>query len=162
VKRPPPAVQVDLAPSDEEVGELARRLRAFTERKAGRRLNARKFAVWLRAHDGALLGGVVGITYWDWLRVDQLWLDATVRGCGWGRCLLIAAEKIARRRGCRGAWLDTRAVQAPGFFRRLGYRRFGRLKELARTEGGRDWLFKDLTVRDAPLGRRRAQPGGGR
>src|SRR5712692_3247481 len=47
----------------------------------------------------------------SWLHIDNLWLDEALRGCGWGRRLLATAERVAVRRGCRGAWLDTRSFQ---------------------------------------------------
>jgi hypothetical protein len=40
---------------------------------------------------------------------------------------MAAMEDAARRRGCRAAWLDTFSFQAPGFYRGLGYRVFGKL-----------------------------------
>ena len=39
------------------------------------------------------------------------------------------AEDEARRRGCRGIWLDSFTFQAPGFYQRLGYEIFGALDD---------------------------------
>ena len=78
--------------------------------------------------DGALLGGLCGRTYWDWLWVGQVWVDESRRGQGVGRTLMDAAEEEARRRGCNHAFLDTVSLQAPGFYEKLGYRVIGTLE----------------------------------
>jgi ribosomal protein S18 acetylase RimI-like enzyme len=141
--RPGVALRIDEKPSEADVRHLGARLSAFTELRSGRALNARKFAVWLRDADGRLVGGLVGTTYWDWLHIDNLWLDEALRGCGWGRRLLETAERVAVRRGCRGVWLDTRSFQAPAFYERMGYRQFGELEELA-PHVRRHWFWKEL------------------
>jgi len=127
MKRPRVALHVDEKPRRAEMMKIVRALRAFNERATGRALNRREFAVYVRDARGALVGGLLGITYWDWMYVDWLWLDESVRGRGTGRKLMARAERIAVRRGCRGAWLDTFSFQAPGFYRRMGYREVGRM-----------------------------------
>lgn len=44
------------------------------------------------------------------------------------RHLMRHAERIAVEAGCRGVHLDTHDFQAPGFYERLGYQRFGQLE----------------------------------
>jgi GNAT superfamily N-acetyltransferase len=44
---------------------------------------------------------------------------------GLGSKLLKRAESLARRRGSRLIHLNTYSFQAPGFYEKLGYRRFG-------------------------------------
>ncbi len=77
---------------------------------------------------GAIVGGLIGATYWEWLHVDLLWVRQDLRGCGHGSRLLAEAEEEARRRGARNAYLDTFTFQAPGFYERHGYRVFGELE----------------------------------
>lgn len=81
----------------------------------------------LRAPDQEIVGGVIGATYWDWLHVDLMWVKEELRGHGYGRRLLAAAEEEARQRGARNAFLDTFTFQAPGFYEKHGYRVFGTL-----------------------------------
>ncbi|RYD83678.1 MAG: GNAT family N-acetyltransferase [Verrucomicrobiaceae bacterium] len=50
--------------------------------------------------DGALVGGLIGYTHWDWLFIKQLWVAATHRRHGVGRSLMRAAEHEAHARGC--------------------------------------------------------------
>ena len=54
-----------------------------------------------------------------------------------------AAEKEARRRGIKRAWVDTFSFQAPAFYRKLGYHQFGRLNDFP-AGGYRSFLTKAL------------------
>jgi GNAT superfamily N-acetyltransferase len=79
--------------------------------------------------DGRRLGALWGRTAWDWLLIELLFVAREMRGLGWGRRLVAAAEQEAIRRNCRGAWVDTYTFQAPGFYERLGYAVFGTLED---------------------------------
>jgi GNAT superfamily N-acetyltransferase len=92
--------------------------------------NTQKLAVLLRAEDGTLLGGVLGLTWWGWLRIDIVWLNEAMRGQDWGTRLMQTAEAEAIRRGCRHVFLDTMSFQALPFYLRLGYEVFGQLNDL--------------------------------
>ncbi len=92
--------------------------------------NYRRLVVLLRAEDGTLCGGIIGNTWWDWLRIDVLWVDERVRGQGWGTSLMQAAEAEAIRRGCHHTFLDTMSFQALPFYLKLGYTVFGQLDDL--------------------------------
>lgn len=83
----------------------------------------------LEGPDQEIVGGVIGATYWDWFHLDLMWVKDKLRGRGYGHRLLTAAEEEARRRGARNAYLDTFSFQAPGFYRRRGYRVFGELAD---------------------------------
>ena len=76
---------------------------------------------------GTLVGGLVGRTYWNWLYVEMLCVDPKYRGRGLGERLLREAEGLAKSRGCKYVHLDTFSFQSPGFYRKLGYRRFGQI-----------------------------------
>jgi GNAT superfamily N-acetyltransferase len=81
----------------------------------------------LRSEDQSVAGGLYGATMWSWLMIDGLWVSPDLRGRGFGRQLLAAAETIAVARGCRGAWLGTFDFQARDFYQHLGYRVFAEL-----------------------------------
>ncbi len=89
-------------------------------------------AVTLRAADGRLAGGVLAATLWGWLVVDALWVDDRLRRLGHGRALMAEAERLARRRGCTRARLDTFDFQARGFYERLGYEVYAQLDDFPR------------------------------
>ncbi len=90
----------------------------------------------LAVHDehGKLIAGLSGRTAYGWLRIDQLWVSEQNRGEGIGKSLIDRAEKIALERGCHSAHLDTYGFQAPVFYERLGYERFGELPRYPDTD----------------------------
>jgi GNAT superfamily N-acetyltransferase len=92
--------------------------------------NTQRLVVLLRDEEGKLLGGILGLTWWGWLRIDIMWLDDAVRGQDWGTCLMQTAEAEALRRGCHHAFLDTMSFQALPFYQKLGYTVFGQLDDL--------------------------------
>ena len=89
-----------------------------------------RLVVLLRADDGKLVGGLLGLTWWGWLRIDIMWLDEAVRGQDWGTRLMETAEAEAIRRGCHHAFLDTMSFQALPFYLKLGFTVFGQLDDL--------------------------------
>ena len=90
-----------------------------------------------------LLGGLSGRTGRGWLYVELLALPMAEQGHGLGRRLMAMAEAEAIRRGCKGAFLNTIAYQAPVFYEKLGYREFGRLPDDDRRLD-RIWFSKRL------------------
>ena len=54
--------------------------------------NGKRLCFVLKGPDQTVLGGVIGITYWDWLYIDLMWLPEEVRGRGYGQRLLALAE----------------------------------------------------------------------
>lgn len=89
----------------------------------------RPLAIALRSESGEIEGGLIGHSVWDWLYVNYLWVAKARRHGGCGKRLLDAAEREAERRGCLGVWLHTLSFQAPAFYERQGYERFGELDD---------------------------------
>ena len=83
----------------------------------------------LRGDDSQLRGGVLASTVWNWLSIDALWVDPKLRGLGYGRRLMVHAERLASRRGCTRARLDTFDFQARAFYERLGYSVYAHLDD---------------------------------
>jgi GNAT superfamily N-acetyltransferase len=85
----------------------------------------------LLLHDpaGRLVGGLIGRSFWGWLLIELLWIDAAHRGSGHGRRLMASAEEEGRRRGCHHARVDTFSFQAPQFYEKCGYARVGTLDD---------------------------------
>ena len=80
-----------------------------------------------RSDDGAVIGGIRAIVFWDGVEIDTLWVDAAARRSGIGSSLLKAVEDDARARGAVVAHLKT--VMAKEFYERLGYTVFGVLED---------------------------------
>ncbi|MCU0522797.1 MAG: GNAT family N-acetyltransferase [Anaerolineae bacterium] len=97
----------------------------------------------LRDPDGAIVGGLVGETHWNWFYISLLIIPEDLRGQGYGHALLTAAEDEARQRGAKHAYLDTFSFQAPEFYRRHGYEVFGELPDFPVGQT-RYYMRKDL------------------
>ncbi len=85
------------------------------------------FGIFVRDEAQTIRAGLIGYAYGGWLFVNLLWVHAELRRSGIGRRLIGEAERRGREFGCHSAHLDTFSFQAPGFYRRLGYREFARL-----------------------------------
>ena len=79
----------------------------------------------VRSAKGRILGGLILQSYWKESYVELLWLSERARRLGYGRRLMQEAEQRARRRGSRLMHLNTYSFQAPGFYEKLGFKRFG-------------------------------------
>ena len=90
----------------------------------------------LSVRDGKrrLLGGLILQSYWRESYIELLWLSARARRSGFGGGLIKEAERRARRRGSRLIHLNTYSFQAPGFYEKQGYRRFGGMSGSPRGE----------------------------
>lgn len=91
--------------------------------------------------EGRFLGGLTGLTQFDWLFVKLLALHPDARGKRVGSSLLQRAEEIGRQRGTSGVYLDTFTFQAPGFYEKHDYREVGRLPMIGRNPQ-RIWFCK--------------------
>lgn len=138
--RPTPTVNVE---TDEIVAaQIATALQNWNERQVGPR-NTHHVTLTIRVEDGELVAGLVGELFWTFLYVADLWVDDGYQRRGYGTALLNRAETIARERPCHVSFLSTMTFQAPGFYEKRGYKRFGELPH-APHPFGRIWLAKQL------------------
>jgi GNAT superfamily N-acetyltransferase len=140
-------------PNPGEVEAVRQALREFNGRQIGYRGNS-DFAIFVRDDAGRVRGGVLCFTLWQWLTIDWLWLDESIRGQGFGGQLLVSAEAEGQRRGCQNAYVETLSFQAPEFYQKHGYQIVGELKDFpaghsryflqkllsAKEKGGIHWL----------------------
>jgi GNAT superfamily N-acetyltransferase len=105
-------------------------------------------SIFLRGEHDEVMGGLLGALWGGWLHVAILWVAEPLRGRGYGRQLLDAAERYAVERGCTQAWLTTFSFQAPGFYPKLGYERFGVLED--HPTGHRHHFFQKRLAGGAP------------
>ena len=90
-----------------------------------------------------VLGGAMGRTSLGLLFLDLLYLPAALRGLGLGSQVLAQFEEEGRRRGCASAVLYTISFQAPEFYERRGWRRFG---DIACSPEGTSRVFMSKTL----------------
>ena len=114
---------------------------AYNTQKAGK-MDFAPVSISLR-EKGKIVGGLVGEMFFGWMFVSLFWIDDKHRGKGFGQRLLEAAEAQARKKGVKNVYLDTFSFQAPGFYKKLGYREFGRLEDFPRGHY-RAWMTKAL------------------
>src|SRR6185436_14722405 len=76
-----------------------------------------------------ILGGLIATTRHKWLRISIMAVAPSHRGQGLGSLLVRKAEALACGRGCWYAYVDTMSYQAPAFYRKLGYRQTGALRD---------------------------------
>jgi len=107
--------------------EILKGLLAFNKRALGN-WNFKPLSITLR-HRGAIVGGLYGETYLNWMYISLFWLADEFRGKGFGSKIMQTAEKEARKRGVKNVFVDSFSFQAPGFYKKLGYREFGKLKD---------------------------------
>ena len=104
--------------------ELWKGLVRFNRQQAGP-LKYSRTVLSVRDGKGRLLGGLILQSYWRESYIELLWLSARARRSGFGGRLIREAERRALRRGSRLIHLNTYSFQAPGFYEKQGYRRFG-------------------------------------
>ncbi|MGB0954507.1 MAG: GNAT family N-acetyltransferase [Panacagrimonas sp.] len=113
---------------DETSGQIIELLKDYNQQFIGR---APYDLFRLAAYDAqqALIGGLLGEWRSYWLHVDILVVTDAWRGKGLGSALMAEAETAARKKQYRGLFLDTFEFQAPGFYEKLGFSRFGSIKD---------------------------------
>lgn len=80
----------------------------------------------------------------NWLCIDYLWVDDTLRGTGLGSALLRAAEQQAITYGCQQALVDTFSFQALPFYLKQSYQQPISLPDFSQTGMQRHYLTKTL------------------
>lgn len=143
ITRKTPIEKAALALCDAEQPEIAARLAEEIAERFGPR-DETPLSVALRGEDGALIGGLNGVTHWQWLYIRHLWVAPAQRGQGLAPRLMEAAEGAARARGALGAYIDTFDPRVAAFYERLGYRSFGTIEHFP-AGGRRIYLSKRFT-----------------
>ncbi len=130
-------------PEEKDLNTFFDILRNYNLSQAGPS-NHKALSIFVRNEKGEIVGGLTGETYWNWLFVENLAVDESVRKSGVGAKLLKAAEEEAVKRGCHAAYLDTFSFQAKPFYEKQGYTLFGQLDEFPPGHG-RFFLWKKLS-----------------
>ncbi len=86
------------SPQDDEIEALRDGLSGYNVSQAGPQLyelSRERIASFIKDEEGKVHGGIIADIKWDWLHVDWLWIDESIRGDGWGGRLLGAMEQYA-------------------------------------------------------------------
>ena len=116
----PPEIVISSEPTPHEVQYLEDRLYEFNSGATGI-TDGEWLAIFVRDDEGRIVAGLCGNTWGGCAELRQFWVDEAWRKQGWGTRLLEAAEREARRRGCRQMVLTTFSFQAPAFYAKHGF-----------------------------------------
>ncbi|MEM6677473.1 MAG: GNAT family N-acetyltransferase [Pseudomonadota bacterium] len=127
--------------------DLAKRIDGILETYAEthRRPFDNRYVSFEAKEDGAMIGGIHAYVLYGWCFIKLLAIEPGHRGKGLGETLMQQLEERMRAEGVIGLWVDTYEYQAPGFYERLGFTRYGTL-EAAEPICNRHYLYKRLTA----------------
>jgi ribosomal protein S18 acetylase RimI-like enzyme len=121
-------IKIEHEPRPEDIHILEERLHDFNVARTGLD-DGKLLAAFVRASDGATIGGLFGWTWGATCYIRYLFIPAALRNQGYGSRLLRAAESEAKARGCTQIVLETHDFQAPDFYRRFGFEVVGRVED---------------------------------
>ena len=110
-------------PTDEQATAVERGLDEYNASVASTRFTIPVRAVLVDS--GKVVAGVVGTAYWGKIHIRILWVHPDYQSKGLGSRLVDWVEERGRELGCTSVSVDTMSFQAPEFYERRGYRRFG-------------------------------------
>jgi len=102
-----------------------------------------RLSVYSRTESGKIIGGLVGVSFGNWMHVSDFWVSEEYRGQSIGSQILERAETEAVARNCIGVVLDTYSFQSLEFYLKRGYEQFGSLSGYA-NKFERHYLQKNL------------------
>ena len=111
---------IDAEPKPEDVQYLEDRLYEFNSSATGITDGA-WLSILVRDDENRIVAGLCGNTWGGCLEIRQFWVEESRRERGLGTSLFVAAEREARRRGCRQILLSTFSFQAPAFYANHGF-----------------------------------------
>lgn len=108
------------APTENDLNEIKNGLRSFNSNFIAKS-KFRELGIFVEDENGAKQAGIVAETVGNWMYIQMLWVDESLRGKDVGTQLITEAEEEARARGCRYSLVDTFSFQARPFYERMGY-----------------------------------------
>ncbi len=80
----------------------------------------RDYAFFLMQND-QIMGGICGCIYYGCLYIDELWIDSSLRGCGFGTQLINRVVELAMDKKCLFCTVNTMDWEAKDFYLKLGF-----------------------------------------
>ena len=118
-----------LPPQDDDIEALRTGLTKFNESFTGA-VFREKISSFIKDDSGKIVGGILGEINWNWMHIQGLWIDESVRNDGWGLKLLSQMEEYALSKTTTNIRLETTTFQALGFYVKVGYSVFGELSNM--------------------------------
>lgn len=113
-------------PSPEDKQKLVEGMLAH-HAKNGHIRKTETISIFLHDENDQAVGGVIVSVLWGGMEIQALWVDESIRGQGWGKKLMEAAEQEGIKRNCTIAYTNTFSWQAPDFYQNMGYTLYGKL-----------------------------------
>lgn len=126
----------------QDINDIFNMLKAFNLSNREESQNV-PIGIFYEDDNGKKLAGLTGETFGNWLCIHYLFVEERLRKEGIGSELLLAAEREAKERGCKYAFVDTFSFQSPQFYIRHGYEEVFTLYEYPYT-GKRYYFTKEL------------------
>ncbi len=111
-------------PTDDEVKEFQKGLEAYNMKQTDGEFKSPEewLSLVLKNHDGKIVGGITTSTLYWAQYLETLWVDDKYRGLGYGKDLVLEAERLAKKNGCLISQTYTFSWQAPDFYQAIGYK----------------------------------------
>lgn len=118
-----------LPSQDSDFEVLKAGLREYNESFTGT-VFREKISSFVKDESGVIVGGILGEINWNWMHIQGLWIDKSIRKEGWGAKLLSRMEEYALSQNISNIRLETTTFQALGFYVKAGYSVFGELSNM--------------------------------
>ena len=118
-----------LPPQDDDIEALRTGLTKFNESFTGA-VFRETISSFVKDDSGKIVGGILGEINWNWMHIQGLWIDESVRNDGWGLKILSQMEEYALSKTTTNIRLETTTFQALGFYVKVGYSVFGELSNM--------------------------------
>lgn len=107
-------------PSREDTNFLWKKITDIAIKTRGHKPHE-SFAFFMRDENNKIKGGCNGYIFYGCLYVDQLWVDESLRGKGYGTELMKLAENLGKEKKCIFIAVNTMDWEALGFYKKLGF-----------------------------------------
>jgi GNAT superfamily N-acetyltransferase len=110
-------------PTEEEVKRFRQGLESSNMEKTNGEFNGPQpwHNLVLKDEKGKVIGGISTSTLYWTQYLEVLWVDENYRGLGYGKALVIEAQRLAKDIGCISSHVYTFSWQAPEFYQAVGY-----------------------------------------
>lgn len=105
----------------DDIEEKMRKDLVDYESSHGINVNFKRFALILSDDNQEVIGVLNAFTAFSEVYVDDLWVDSSKRGKGYGRALLKSLEDHFKGQGFNNINLVTSQFQAPEFYKKCGF-----------------------------------------